>query len=259
MLNAATLIKAFQFLTLAGSVLTVLKLFWTGLYRRYRMFFLLFLFQIPNTIWPLLINTNSDLYLHLWECTEPATWLLYVLVVLELYRLVLENHKGLFSLGRWIMYVALVVAVFLSILSLLPRFRPSTPQPSRMLSYFFAAERAIELSLAIFIFLILLFLSRYPVPLSRNVLVHTGLYSIYFLSGTTGMLLLSAKGYEANVKINLFFTGMSSLCAFAWFFLLTRKGEEGQATLPFYSAEYERRALEQLDALNATLLRVGRK
>jgi hypothetical protein len=259
MLNAASLIKTFQFLTLAGSALTVLKLFSTGLYRRYRMFFLLFLFQIPNTLWPLFINTNSDLYLHLWEFTEPVTWLLYVLVVLELYRLVLENHKGLYSLGRWIMYGAILVAVFLSFLSLLPHFSPTTPQLSRMLNYFFAAERGVDFSLAIFIFLILLFLSRYPVPLSRNVLVHTGLYSVYFLSGTVGMLLLSARGYDANVKINVFFTGMSSVCAFAWFFLLTRKGEEGQATLPFYSIEYERRALEQLDALNATLLKISRK
>lgn len=259
MLNAASLISFFQLLTLAGSVLTVLKLFWTGLHRRYRMFFLLFLFQIPNTLWPLFLNTQSNAYLHTWEATEPIAWLLYVLVVLELYRLVLENHKGLYSLGRWIMYAAVAVALSISILSLLPHFNPATPQPSRLLPYFFAAERAVELSLAIFIFLILLFLSRYPVPLSRNVLVHTGLYSVYFLSGTVGMLLLSVVGYEANVKINVFFTGISSVCAFAWFFLLTRKGEEGQATLPFYSAEYERRALEQLDAINATLLRVSRK
>lgn len=259
MLNAAFLISCFQFLTLAGSVLTVLKLYKTGLFRRYRMFFLLFLFQIPNTLWPLFIPSNLNLYLYAWEATEPVAWILYVLVVLELYRLVLENHKGLYSLGRWIMNAAILVAAFISFLSLLPRFSPTTPQQSRVLGYFFAAERAVELSLAIFIFLILLFLSRYPVPLSRNVLVHTGLYSVYFLSGTVGMLLLSAIGYEANVKINLFFTGMSSVCAFAWFFLLTRKGEEGQTTLPFYSVEYERRALEQLDALNATLLRISRK
>lgn len=259
MLNAAFLISCFQFLTLAASILTVLKLYKTGLFLRYRMFFLLFLFQIPNTLWPLLIETNSDLYLHLWWFTEPVAWVLYVLVVLELYRLVLEKHKGLYSLGRWIMYVAIGVAVFFSFLTLLPHFSPDTPQKSLTLGYFFAAERGIELSLAIFIFLILLFLSRYPVPLSRNVLVHTVLYSVYFLSGTVGMLLLNAKGYTANEKINLFFTGVSSACAFAWFFLLTRQGEEIQASLPFYSAEYERRALQQLDALNATLLRVSRK
>lgn len=259
MLNAASLIDYLQCLTLAGSVLTVLKLYWTDLYRRYRMFFLLFLFQIPNTLWPLFIDINSNAYFHVWRVTEPVTWLLYVLVVRELYRLVLEQHKGLYSLGRWMMYLAIVVAVFVSTLSLLPHFNPAKPQKSQLLPYFFAAERAIELSLAIFIFLILLFLSRYPVPLSRNVLVHTGLYSIYFLSGTVGMLLLNAKGIAANEKINLFFTGMSSVCAFAWFFLLTRKGEETQTTLPFYSAEYERRALEQLDAINATLLRVARK
>lgn len=114
------------------------------------------------------------------------------------------------------------------------------------------------MSLAIFIFLILLFLSRYPVPLSRNVLVHTALYSIYFLSGTLGMLLASVFGLRIYGQVDMFLTGMSSICALAWFFLLTAKGEETQAHLPFYGAEYERRALDQLEALNATLLKVSR-
>ena len=35
----------------------------------------------------------------------------YVLMVLELYRLVLEKYKGLYSLGRWALYLSLAISV----------------------------------------------------------------------------------------------------------------------------------------------------
>jgi|SRR5271157_150135 len=252
------LLYFFQILTLLGSVLTVVKLYRTGLYRRYRMFFSLFLFQIPNTIWPLFIDIRSGLYEYFWAATEPVAWLLYGLVVLELYRLVLEKHRGLYSLGRWMMYLAIVVSVFFSILSLLPKFKPTTPLHSRTLGYFFATQRGVYFSLVLFILLILLFLSRYPIHLNRNVLVHAALYSIFFLCGTLGVLLRTIFGIRINDQVNLFLTGMSSICIFAWFFLLTKKGEESQTNLPLFGPEQERRALQQLDALNATLLKVSR-
>lgn len=257
-MSSAALVFWLQILTLAGSSLTVIKLCYTGLYRRYRMFFLLFLFAIPETIWPLLIDVKSQLYEKIWIISDPIFWVLHILVVLELYRLVLENHKGLYSLGRWIMNAAVGIAIFISVLSLIPHFKPTTPQHSRMLGYFFATRRGIDCSLVIFILLILLFLSRYPVRLSRNVLVHTALFSIFFLIETLTLLLASVFGIHVYTAVDILRSGILSLCVFAWFFLLTRKGEEVETNLPLFGPEYERRALQQLDALNATLLKVAR-
>src|ERR1035438_5473366 len=157
-MSNAALVIFFQVLTLLGTVLTVIKLYRTGLYRRYRMFFFLFIFQIPNTIWPLFIDFRAPRYEYFWAATEPVSWLLYGLVVLELYRLVLEKHRGLYSLGRWMMYFAIAVSVILSILTLLPKFKPRTPLHSRTLGYFFATQRGVYFSLVLFILLILLFL-----------------------------------------------------------------------------------------------------
>jgi hypothetical protein len=257
-MSNAALVFFLQILTLAGSVLLVGKLFATGIYRRYRMFFLLFIFSIFNEIWPMLIDVKSDRYAYFWRSTAPVAWVLYILAVLELYRLVLEKHHGLYSLGRWIMYAAIVIAVFISVLTLLPHFTPDTPQSTRTLGYFFAAQRGIESSLAIFILLILLFLSRYPVKLSRNVLVHTALYSIYFLSGTLYVLLRLVFGLKISAEADLLLAAVNTICVFAWLFLLTRKGEEVETNLPLFGPEYERRALQQLEALNTTLLRVSR-
>lgn len=257
-MSSAAFVFCFQILTLVGVLLTIVKLCRTGLYHRYRMFFVFFLFLVPNTIWPLLIDTSSGAYEYFWAGTEPFAWLFYVLVIFELYRLVLEKHRGLYSLGRWMMYGALAISVFISILSLLPHITPSMPQRSRMLGYYFATARGVYSSMALFILLILLFLSRYPIPLSRNVLVHTGVYSTYFLSGTLGLLLRGLFGLHLDVQVNLFLTGMSSACTLAWFILLTKRGEETRANIPLFGPEYEERALRQLDALNATLLKVSK-
>jgi hypothetical protein len=256
-MSGAAFVFFFQILALIGCVLTVIKLYRTRLHRRYRMFFILFLFLIPDTIWPLLIDNSSLRYEFFWLITEPITWLLYVVSVLELYRLVLEKHQGLYSLGRWILYIAVPTSVLVSIaFTAIPSLsRPTIREQSRLLSYYLAAERGVCCSLTLFILLILLFLSRYPLRLSRNVLVHTGLYSLYFLSVTLGTVLHSLLGMKLWLQVNLFGTGVSSLCTIAWFFLLTSRGEEAHANLPLYPNAYEERALRQLEGLNATLLR----
>jgi|SRR5579872_535980 len=248
-----------QILTLGGTALLAGKLLTTGIYRKYRKFFFLLLFSIFNSSWPLVVtDAKSDLYAYFWRATTPIGWLLYIMAVLELYQLVLANHRGLYTLGRWIMYGAIAIAVFISVLTLLPHFTPDTPQTTRTLGYFYAGQRGIESSLAIFILLILLFLSRYPVKLSRNVLVHTALYSIYFLSGTVYVLSRLVFGLSMSEKADLLLASVNTICVFAWLFLLTRKGEAVQTNLPLFGPEYERRALQQLDALNATLLKASR-
>jgi hypothetical protein len=157
------------------------------------------------------------------------------------------------------MCVGLAVAVTLSVLSLLPRITPATPQLSRIMGYILATERGVDFSLAIFILLILFFLSRYPVPLSRNVAVHSVVFSVFFLSNTLGILLRSVFGLHVNDQINLFLMGVSSACVVAWLVLLNAKGEKVRLSALHFGRGDEERILLQLDSLNDTLLRASRK
>jgi hypothetical protein len=54
-------------------------------------------------------------------------------------------------------------------------------------------------------------------------------------------------------------TAIASACTVAWALLITAKGEEVRTQLPQIRPEAEERILQQLDALNATLLKVSRK
>src|ERR1035438_5406171 len=157
----------------------------TGLYRRYPIFFAFFIFRILNSIWPMFLEVSSDLYQKVWVLTTPIALGFYVLMVVELYKLVLDKYKGLYTLGRWALYVSLAVSVSISVISLLPRIQPSAAQRSKIMFYVLATERGIDTALAISIILILSFLSLFPVKLSRNVRVHALVFSIFFQIGST--------------------------------------------------------------------------
>jgi len=149
--------------------------------------------------------------------------------------------------------------VVVSLLSLLPRITPAMPQQSRIMGYVYAAERGMDFSLAIFIVLILFFLTRYPVPLSRNVVVHAAVFSLFFLSNTFGLLLHSVFGLHLKNEVDMFLMGTSSACLVAWLFLLNAKGEKVRVSTLHFGRGDEARILLQLDSLNNTLLRVSHK
>ena len=254
-MTISALVSLLNVVSLLGSGLTAFKLYRSGLYRRYPIFFTYFVFRVLNGTWPFVLDIKSPAYLKVWMLTEPFLWTFYILVVFELYRLVLEKYKGLYTLGRWAMYVGIAVSAAVSALSLMLKFKPSAPQRSHFLPYFLAAERGIDLSLAIFILLILFFLSRYPVALSRNVRLHATLYSIYFLTSTSGLLMLGLFGVRLVDAANLLFMSVTTGCVIAWLFLLNPAGEQAGDKLPRLSGEHERRLLTQLDAVNAALLK----
>lgn len=240
-----------------GSILMVLKLYRTGLYHRYPIFFAFFIFRIPNSIWPLFLGVSSYLYLRVWVLTELIALGFYVLMVVELYKLVLEKYKGLYTLGRWALYVSLAISVSISAISLLPQIKPSMPQRSKIMFYMVATERGIQTGLVLFIVLILCFLSFFPVKLSRNVRVHALVFSVFFLGSTFMLLMRSLFGMRLVNEFNTVFLGITAASVVAWLTLLRTAGEDSRLAPMRYGQEHESRLLSHLDTLNAALLRVS--
>jgi hypothetical protein len=256
-MTGVVLVSCLKAVLLLGSALMVLKLYRTGLYRRYPIFFAFFIFRIPNSIWPLFLELSSDLYQKVWVLTTLIALGFYVLMVVELYKLVLDKYKGLYSLGRWALYVSLATSVGISAISLLPRIKPSMPQSSKIMFYVLATERGIDTALAIFIILILCFLSFFPVKLSRNVRVHALVFSIFFLSNTFVLLMRSLFGHHLADVVNTSLLGITAASVVAWLTLLRAAGEDSRSAPVLYGQEHESRLLAHLDALNAVLLRAS--
>jgi hypothetical protein len=245
--------------SILGTGLTGVKLLKTGLYLRYPAFFAYLIIPVPCFAALVFIPVTSHAYFFIWAAIQPVAWFLSIRMVFELYRLILERHKGLYTLGRWAMYAGIAVSVTISALALLPHITPQMPQRSKGVAYFTAAERGVDCSLAIFLLLMMFLLSWYAVPLCRNVVVHAVIYTVFFLSSTLGTLLYSVFGKKNADALNTGMTAMSSICMLAWFFLLSRSGEEVRVKLPWIGPEQEERILSQLDSMNAALLRTARK
>jgi len=267
-LNAAFLIQApgpttidwgkvLEIVGLLGAAGAAIRLRVEGLHSKYRVLFSYLIFRVLYCAIPLLLNPASQIYEKLFICTQPVTWMFYILMVRELYSLTLAAHRGLQTLGRWAMYVAVTISVTVSMLSILKRITPRTPQLSRILGYVFAIDRGVNFALVIFILLILLFLSRYPVTLSRNVVRHSTFLFVFFLSNATLVLLRTIYGRPASPQISLILAGIGTLAVLAWLFLLTPGGEETRRVVSI-APEHEEHILRQLDSLNATLLKISR-
>jgi len=239
------------FIIAANAVLAV-RLCLSGLGRRYRSFFLFLIFEFLRNLVILPLNPTGTAYYKVWVLTEPMEWMLYVLVVLEIYSLVLADYRGLYSAGRWCLMLAVGVSLVSAALTLAAPVH--AVEQSQLMTYYYVAERAVYFSLAVFLLTILALLMRYPIVLNRNIIAHSLIFSIYFLGNTCSYQLLSAGGFRmiGVVRLAIILLGLGSLGA--WLVSLSRAGEERRQQLhPAWMPGREEELVGQLRRLNFAL------
>jgi hypothetical protein len=227
------------------------------LFRIYRWFSFFLCFQLAQSLFMLPLNPTTRLYGWAYVLTQPVTWLLNILVVLELYSLALRKHPGITTLSRWVMMAAFAVGVGLSTATLSADL--SRPLDSPVLVYFSVVERGLMSSLFLFLLLITAFLLWSPIGVRRNIVMHAGVFSAYFLAGQLVFFLhnVIGSGLYATFRVLLFC--VIDACLLAWLLLLTRKGEAAVVVVRRgWLPEDEERLSHQLDALNSLLLKTPR-
>ena len=255
----SVLLLVLRWVTVAGMLFVCARLLHFGLHRRYRVFCAYLGFSACRSGILLALDVGSGTYMKIWICTEPMLWVLYILLVLELYSLILQDHQGLYTVGRWAMYGAVVLAVLSGVASLAPPAHMLL-NDNTLVAFYVLTSRALRFSLLVFLVVLLWFISRYPVTLSRNVVIHCVVYSTYFLSTSLVFLVRSTIGYQVQDSINVALTAIGAGCVVAWGVFLTADGERRAGTLHFsLHADRERHLVQQLDTLNTALLRVARK
>jgi hypothetical protein len=250
--------RILSLLIAAGTASLSIRLFAIGLYRRYRIFFFYMIFATVQLGVLASIGEDNGAYQKVWVLTEPLEWLFYVLVVLEIYALVLQDYRGLATVGRWALITAVVVALLASGISLMA---PShLTRQGTLMRYYYVAERAVYFSLVVFLLSILGFLMQYPITLSRNVIVHSMVFSVYFLGNTFLYLMLSMRGFESIVAVTNALSLITLAAVGAWLLMLNPAGELRKVSLrPQWMPGREEELVSQLNHLNAALLRATRK
>lgn len=266
------MLQSIWWLTTAGHLLLYLKLRWMGLHRTYRFFSGYLLFAVLRDLllvavpWAARLMRgrpnhpfSTNAYGYTWLATDPVVWVLYVLVVLELYSLILQNYKGIASLGRWVMLGGLATAVVLSTLTLSMDLS-NAGEKFPILRVFFVVDRGVASSLVVFLLILACFLAWYPVPLNRNVVVHCIVYAGYFLSVSLGMLLRNLTGSAVTQTVNIVLSGVTLACLAVWIGFLDRAGESVKVRVrPEWAPGDEQELVAHLAAINSTLLRAARK
>jgi hypothetical protein len=240
-----------QTLVLAG---LCFRMWQAGLYRIYIYFFgYLLLLLLQPAILPL-AGYGTVAYGYAWLAAEAAALCFYTLIVLECYAKVLQNLAGIASISRRYIKTILPLAMLASVLLMGLERTPKT-----LFQYFYALERAVVSSLLICVLLMTAFLAYYPIPLSRNVIIYSVGYAVYFLAKAVALFVRNVSN-ERQSQISATLLAVSAACLLFWMIGLNRSGEAKAVVIGHkWQSGDEERLISQLTAINAGLSRAARK
>ena len=245
------------FVQIGTHVLLLTKLFRAKLLSKYQYFGMFLGFELLRLTIVSFVQLKSSLYAHFYFATQPMLWTLFVLMMLELFQLVLRNHPGIASLGRKALTWSLMASALTSAMTLLIDLQQPNHE-SALLFNFMLLERLVMTSLLVLILCLTVFLSYFPVPLTRNARIHACVLTAYFAVKTSTLWIRTIYGLQPTPVLNIIGQLLAIGCLIAWTILLVPADEDvGSQGGP--KADSEARLLAQLDALNETLLGSTRK
>ncbi len=208
-------IAAWVFGVAAKSVL-LWRLQAQGLHHTYRFFWLYLVAGVVRSAGLLTLyftagQEQTTTYGIAYVTTAPILAVLRILVVLELYSLVLQNHPGIETLGRWVIKGGLVVAVVIASLMLYPDFAKAEPTYI-LLFYVTVFERAVNSALLLLLAIITGFLVWFPVPLNRNTILHALVFGAYFSGSAILLLFRNVWGIEVVRTLSTINLVVQNLC-----------------------------------------------
>lgn len=236
-----------------------LKLWRAGLLAQYRILFIYALFTAVRVSVPLIIGWRnpSSAYANWWVLTEAISWIIYVVLVLELYSAIFHQFPALASFGKKIFQIAIGVSVVFALAGMF-LFSPTVSKYPG-LDALLITRRVIMTSLIIFLILLMFSISWFRVRLKPNTITHAIIFFIYFLSKAGFVFVLQAAGFQLLPTLNMVLLGISNLCILGWIVALTRRGENAVVVVGHqWNPEKGERLVEQLAALNSTLARSNR-
>jgi hypothetical protein len=250
------------YLDLAAIIALIVSLSVNRLYRVYRCFFAYMAADALEGIAALTFfsqNHRKNLYAYLYLAGQFIKLILAVFVVLELYRVALQGHPALAKFGRnTVAYLLTAAAAVAAAGLMLDRYVP--PGHSLILSRFYSFERTMNAWLLIFLIVISLFMTWFPVRLKRNSVLYIAGFVIYFLSRSAGLLLINLYPPQSEPLINTVMISIASACLLMWLAGLKAAGEETTTVVGHrWDPTATGRLLGQLDAINARLVRFSRR
>ena len=232
----------------------VVKLWQQRLVSRYRLFSIYILLQLISGLVRLGVKPSTNQYAYYYFFTQPILIFAAFLAISEVYGLVLKDRPGIAKLGKRVLPASVVAAVLLSGVTLFIRWSEEGSR-SPFLEAYLTSEQFLYGSILLVVLLISVFLLWFPVPLSRNVVLHSSLFAAYLFAHAILRMFILAKGVSVTAWANVALLSCSLTCLTTWIVFLSPKGDTVlvKAGAHQWTPEQERRLLHQLDSINATL------
>ncbi len=185
------------YLNIAAEIALVLRISLAGLVRMYRLFYIYLLVDILQQTLRLLLRSSDRIDAEIYIGGQAVKMVLAVFVVLELYWLALAGRPALARFGRKTVAIALAAAALiagsgLALDSTVPQGRWLSGSVSgRVLYRFLSFERTMDAWLLIFLLLIMLFMTWFPVRLKRNLALYIGGFVVFFMANAAVRLLVN--------------------------------------------------------------------
>lgn len=253
--------------TLLGTAL-IAKLWFSGLFKTYRIFCLFFVFSLASSYaWMLMFLRAFQWvdYRIVWLSTSLPVWLLTVFMAYSHMDKILVNLPGIAKLSRKVLNFACISATALGVISAIIECDVGGLWDSQKLLIGLTEGGIIVsrmvASIALLVFLaVLTFLLWFPVSVSRNVASLTLGLLVYF-AGKTFVLLGRAGWSEHSLRVvSTCITIISSSCFAYWIVKITPKGERAplQFRLPWRHVDKER-LMRQLELLDRSVAQAARR
>jgi hypothetical protein len=244
---------------LVALAVLLVRLALARLYKIYPFMFLYFLVMSSGSMALTRIPLRSNLYSYSYMAVEVSMHMIGILTVLEMYKVALARHRGLASFGRASVLTVTLGTILVAAVGTLLDLNVLKGQ-SAINHRFFTLERTMDFVIFIFLLLIVIFVTWFPVELARNVAVSMGGYAVYCFARVTALLAINLLPPQYDLTINRAALG-ASLAIFAiWFVALRRDGLRADSVVGHaWDPAALSRVSRQLDAINAALVRFGRR
>lgn len=250
------LLEALAYGGIAFKLLLIAKLWRLRLLKRYAVLATYLVFSLSRSAAnAYLLRTQARLfglngYSLLYVVSQPVLWVLYFLLILELYSLMLKDFTGIRRLGQLILFSSLAgVTLACCVAMALDRREGAFQYP--FMSYFALQERSVFFCLSALTVLLVLFVSHFQLPVARNVWVLCGAFGGYFILYALLLVLWHYVG-DGFLFIRNFLNGLGFFAALLSAVVCLSKAGESRTQL---ISPFRRKPTEELELALLSRLR----
>jgi hypothetical protein len=244
--------------SLVALAVLLFRLVLNRLFKTYRFLFGYFAAVLAGGLVIARIPYRSTAYGWAFMIAELVIHILAILTVLEVYRIALVGHAGLAEFGRASILVATVLAV--SVAAAISLADQNIPKgQSAAFHWFLTLQRSCDLILVVFLVLIALFITWFPVEMSKNTALCIAGFSVVFFVRAGVILAANILPRTSLPVVNNAAMILETLITIAWA-TAVRPEEAREQVIPghFWDPGDVDRLSHQLNSINATLARFVR-